>query len=163
MPSLKDTVRDVLKYHVLASKVLKADVPPGRAIDPVLPGNAIFKIDATGGKCRSQMARNRTAEITATDILASNGVVHLINKVILPANQNIIESAIASTGFSIWWKPSSRWHGGTLSGSGPFTVFAPTDPGFAHRCELGVTKGALLADFDLTRVLLFTTWSATGC
>ena len=159
VPSLKDTVRDILKYHVLASKVLKADVPLGKAIDPVLAGNAIFKIDATGGKVLITDGRNRTAEITATDILASNGVVHLINKVILPANQNIVETAIASNPeFSILVEAvQAAGLAGTLSSSGPFTVFAPTDQAFANLlAELGVTKAQLLANTTLlTQVLTY--------
>lgn len=159
VPSLKDTVRDILKYHVLASKVRKADIPLGKAIDPVLAGNAIFKIDATGGKVLITDGRNRTAEITATDIPASNGVVHLINKVILPADKNIVETAIASNPeFSILVEAvQAAGLVVTLSGPEPFTVFAPTNQAFANLLnELQLSKAELLANTSLlTQVLTY--------
>lgn len=84
-PALKDTVRDILKYHVLPARVLKADIPLGQAIGTALGASATFKIDALGDQVTITDGRGRTSVVTATDILASNGVVHVIDKVILPA------------------------------------------------------------------------------
>jgi uncharacterized surface protein with fasciclin (FAS1) repeats len=65
---------------VLNGRVLKADVPVGPAIT-TLQGQT-FTVDAT---LAITDRRNRKAAITATDVLASNGVIHVIDKVILPA------------------------------------------------------------------------------
>lgn len=73
----------VLQYHVLSGQVLRADVPLGRAITPLAGG--IFKVDNTSAGLVVTDGRNRTANITATDIRASNGVIHVIDKVLLPA------------------------------------------------------------------------------
>ena len=70
----------VLTYHVLGSRVLKADVPLNTAIT-TLQGET-FTVDAT---LAITDRRSRKASIVATDVLASNGVVHVIDKVILPA------------------------------------------------------------------------------
>jgi uncharacterized surface protein with fasciclin (FAS1) repeats len=159
VPANKALVRSVLQYHVLGSVVLKAGIPLGKPIDPVLEGHDIFKIDAVGGKVIITDGRNRESEIIATDIKAKNGVVHVINKVILPANKNIVETAIASAPeFSILVKAVvAAGLTETLSGPGPFTVFAPTDAAFASLiAELKTTPEALLANKPLlTKVLTY--------
>ncbi len=73
----------VLTYHVVAGNVPKAAVPAGQPIATVEGG--IFKVDAVGDALVVTDGRNRNATITATDIAASNGVIHVIDTVILPA------------------------------------------------------------------------------
>ena len=72
------------------------------------------------------------------DIAASNGVIHAIDKVLLPPNKNIVETAIASTlEFSILVEAVTAANlGATLSGTGPFTVFAPTNAAFAAQLSV---------------------------
>lgn len=153
----KPLLTAVLQYHVLGAQVLRADVPLGRAVMPLAGG--IFKVESTSSGLVITDGRNRRANITATDIRASNGVIHVIDKVLLPANRNIVQTAIASAPeFSILVEAVVAANlQGTLSGTGPFTVFAPTDAAFAALlAELGVTKEALLADTALlTRVLTY--------
>ncbi len=152
VPANKALVRTVLQYHVLDAVVLKAAIPLGKAIDPVLAGHDIFKIDAVGGKVIITDGRNRLSEITATDIKARNGVVHLINKVILPANKTIVETAVEKAPeFSILVKAVvAAGLTETLSGPGPLTVFAPTDAAFISLiAELKTTPEALLANKPL--------------
>ncbi len=159
VPANKALVRSVLQYHVLGAVVLKANIPLGKPIDPVLEGQDIFKIDAAGGKVIITDSRNRESEIIATDIKAKNGVVHVINKVILPADKNIVQTAIAlAPEFSILVKAVvAAGLTETLSGPGPFTVFAPTDAAFASLItELKTTPEALLANKPLlTKVLTY--------
>ncbi len=75
----KPLLTKVLTYHVVSGKVLKADIPFGKPIKS-LQGQE-FTID-TSAVITDASARK--SQITATDILATNGVVHLIDKVILP-------------------------------------------------------------------------------
>ena len=152
----KPLLTAVLKYHVVAANVPKASVPLGKAITSVQGG--IFKVDAVGSDLIVTDGRNRTAKIVATDVEASNGVIHAIDRVILPANRNIVETAQALPQFSILVEAVTAANlGGALSGTGPFTVFAPTNDAFAALLvELGVTKAALLADTALlTQVLTY--------
>jgi uncharacterized surface protein with fasciclin (FAS1) repeats len=152
----KPLLTAVLTYHVLPARVLKAGIPLGRAITTVQGG--IFKIDAVASAAVINDGRNRTSTITATDIAASNGVVHVIDKVILPADKNIVETALALPDFSILVEAVVAANlQDTLSGTGPFTVFAPTNAAFAALLtELGVSKADLLSNPALlTKVLTY--------
>jgi uncharacterized surface protein with fasciclin (FAS1) repeats len=146
----------VLTYHVLPARVLRAAVPAGRAITTVQGG--FFKVEAAGGGLVITDGRNRRSNIIATDVEASNGVVHLVDRVILPANRNIVETAQSLPQFSILVEAVLAANlQGALSGPGPFTVFAPTNDAFAALLtELGLTRQALLANRTLlTSVLTY--------
>jgi uncharacterized surface protein with fasciclin (FAS1) repeats len=152
----KPLLTAVLTYHVLPAKVLKSGVPLGKAITTVEGG--IFKVDQVGSDLVITDGRNRTAKITATDIAASNGVVHVIDQVILPADKDIVETAASLPDFSILVEAVVAANlQGTLSGAGPFTVFAPTNAAFAALLtELGISKADLLANQALlTKVLTY--------
>jgi uncharacterized surface protein with fasciclin (FAS1) repeats len=75
----KTLLTSVLKYHVLSKKVLKADIPFGTPITTVQGETITIDTSAV-----ITDARARKSQITAPDILATNGVVHLVDKVILP-------------------------------------------------------------------------------
>lgn len=145
----------VLTYHVLGSNVPLANVPVGKAISPLAGG--FFKIESLGG-LKITDGRNRVGNITATDIQASNGVVHLVDRVLLPANKDIVATAQSLPDFSILVEAVvAAGLVETLQSAGPFTVFAPTNAAFAALLgELGVGKDALLADKALlTKVLTY--------
>jgi uncharacterized surface protein with fasciclin (FAS1) repeats len=132
-PTNKPLLRTVLAYHVLNAKVNAADIPFGKPITS--REGSIFKID-TGTPPVITDGRNRKANITATDISASNGVVHLIDKVILPADKTIVATAIARAPEFTSLVAALRFASNNddlvtlLSGTGPFTVFAPTNAAF---------------------------------
>jgi uncharacterized surface protein with fasciclin (FAS1) repeats len=153
----KPLLTAVLTYHVLGSKVEKAGVPIGKAITTVQRG--VFKVEAPAGVLTITDGRNRTSKIIATDVQASNGVVHIIDKVILPANKTIVETAqgLPSTFSLLVEAVVAAGLVPTLSGTGPFTVFAPTDAAFAAALtELGVTKAALFGNVPLlTKILTY--------
>ncbi|MDZ7864310.1 fasciclin domain-containing protein [Acidovorax sp.] len=151
----KPLLTAVLTYHVLGSRVVRADVPLGKAITPVSGG--FFKIESANG-LKITDGRNRVTTITSTDIQASNGVVHLVDRVLLPADKDIVATAMAVPDFSILVEAvAAAGLVATLQGPGPFTVFAPTNAAFAALlAELGLTKEALLANTALlTRVLTY--------
>jgi uncharacterized surface protein with fasciclin (FAS1) repeats len=152
----KTLLRSVLQYHVLGAKVNRADVPLGKSVTPLAGG--IFKVDAVGSNLVITDGRNRTSRITATDVMATNGVVHVVDKVLLPANRTVVETAQVLPDFSILVEAVVAADlTATLNGTGPFTVFAPTNAAFAKLLtELGVTKAQLLADKPLlTKVLTY--------
>jgi uncharacterized surface protein with fasciclin (FAS1) repeats len=70
---------EVLTYHVVDGRVLKADVPVATPI-AMLQGETFTVSKALAITDQ----RARTANIVATDVLATNGVIHVIDKVILP-------------------------------------------------------------------------------
>jgi uncharacterized surface protein with fasciclin (FAS1) repeats len=100
--------------------------------------------------------RNRRANIGTTDIGASNGVIHIIDKVLLPANRNLVETAQSVSDFSILVEAVvAAGLGGALSAPGPLTVFAPTNAAFAALLtELNVSKADLLANKTLLTAVL---------
>jgi uncharacterized surface protein with fasciclin (FAS1) repeats len=146
----------VLTYHVLAAKVPAASVPVGKTITTVETG--VFKIESTGG-LKITDESNRASNITATDVAASNGVIHVIDKVLLPSDKDIVAIAQSlAPEFSILVEAVvAAGLVTTLQGPGPFTVFAPTNAAFAAALtELGITKDALFADKALlTKVLTY--------
>lgn len=151
----KPLLTAVLTYHVLAARVPAADIPFGRAITTVETG--IFKIDNVGGPVITD-ERNRTANITVTNLYASNGVIHGIDKVILPGDKDIVATAQSVPDFSVLVEAVIAANlVTTLQGAGPFTVFAPTNAAFtAALSELGVSKEDLFADTELlTQILTY--------
>lgn len=156
----KPLLTAVLQYHVLGARVAKAQIPLGKAISPLAGG--IFKIDAVGADVVITDGRNRTSRIIATDIPASNALVHVVDKVILPADKTIVQTAQALPDFSILVEAVVAADlATTLSGPGPFTVFAPTNAAFAALLtELGVSKAELLANKPLLTAVL--TYHAIG-
>ncbi|MCO5357527.1 fasciclin domain-containing protein [Acidovorax kalamii] len=151
----KPLLTAVLTYHVLGSKVMRADVPLGKAITPVSGG--FFKIESNNG-LKITDGRNRMSTITSTDVQASNGVVHLVDKVLLPADKDIVATASALPDFSILVEAVvAAGLVTTLQSTGPFTAFAPTNAAFAALLtELGVSKAELLANTALlTKVLTY--------
>ena len=152
----KPLLTAVLTYHVLPVRVFKARVPLGSPITTV-QGN-IFKVEEAGTALVITDGRNRTSNIVTTDIKANNGIIHAVDKVLLPPDKNIVQTAQALPDFSILVEAVVAANlAGTLSGPGPFTVFAPTNAAFAALlAELGVTKAQLLANTALlTKVLTY--------
>jgi uncharacterized surface protein with fasciclin (FAS1) repeats len=159
VPANKALVRSVLQYHVLGAVVPKIIIPLGKSIDPILDGTDVFKIDQVENRLIITDGRNRKSEITDTDNFARNGVVHVINKVLLPADKDIVDTAIAlKPEFSILVEAVVAADlGSALKAAGPLTVLAPTNDAFAALlAELNITKAALLADKPLlTKVLTY--------
>lgn len=152
----KALLTTVLTYHVLPAKVERGQIPLGKAISTVQGG--IFKIDTVGTGLTITDGRNRKPTLLATDIQASNGVVHIVDRVLLPADRNIVQTAQSLPQFSILVEAVVAANlQGTLTGTGPFTVFAPTNDAFAALLtELGLSKEALLANTALlTQVLTY--------
>ena len=76
----KALLTSVLKYHVVNARVLKADVPVGAPVTTLEAGKT-FTVNASLAITDAQA---RTSRITATDVFASNGVIHVIDKVLRP-------------------------------------------------------------------------------
>ncbi len=72
------------------------------------------------------------ANVTKTDVMASNGVIHVIDRVIMPSDKDLVTTAVEAGEFKTL--ASLLTKAGlvdALKGAGPFTVFAPTDAAFA--------------------------------
>lgn len=124
----KALLTQVLTFHVLGSRVLRNEVPLGKAIEPL--GDGFFKVESDTA-LRITDGRNRVAQITTTDILARNGVVHLIDRVLLPASRDIVQLAQARPELSLLVEAViAAGLDPALQAPGPLTVFAPTNAAF---------------------------------
>jgi len=138
---------DILLYHVTNGKALAADVVELSTVDTL---NGIpVKVTVMDGKVLLN-----EAQVVITDIAADNGVIHVIDSVLLPP-KDIVDIAVEDGRFTTL--AAALQAAGlvdTLKGEGPFTVFAPTDEAFAKLPE--GTVEALLADIPaLTEILLY--------
>ena len=80
LPENKEVLTKILTYHVVAAKVMAADVAAGDVT--TLEGSA-FAITTEGG------VKVNAANVTATDVAASNGVIHVIDAVLVPASVDV--------------------------------------------------------------------------
>jgi len=160
---LQDLLAVILTYHVVpGAAVLSTDLSDGQTIT-TLQGSTLT-VSTQGGVFIGD-ATDVDGQVTTANVVASNGVVHIIDKVLLPqaildelsdvllvpitdlalGNENL-ESLVAALQAADGDLPS------VLRGEGPFTVLAPTDEAF--ETFLG---GAQLSDIPvdvLTNVLL---------
>lgn len=79
-PENKAKLQAVLKHHVVAGKVAGADAK-GAAVDLTTLGGDVLKVDGTG-----EAVKIGEATVTSGDIVAANGVVHVIDTVLIPAD-----------------------------------------------------------------------------
>ena len=141
---------NILTYHVAGAKAMSSTLSNGQKVGTVQGGEVTVTINENGVFINN-------AKVTVADIEADNGVVHVIDAVLIPSslpetvvdivvnseNHNTLEATVVAAGLVE-----------TLQGDGPFTVFAPTDAAFAA-LPAGTVE-ALLADIPaLTNILTY--------
>ncbi len=77
-PKNRGKLAAILKYHVVSGRVLAKNIKAGRSHVPTLNGKALVVRKHGDG------VRVNNARVIAADVRASNGVIHVINKVLLP-------------------------------------------------------------------------------
>jgi len=143
---------DILLYHVVEGAVLAEDVVSREEAQTLLGENVSIRVE-------DGMVYINDAQVILTDIIAENGVIHVIDTVLLPTEEeslgSIVDIAVADGRFeTLVAAVQAAELAETLAGEGPFTVFAPTDDAFAKLPE--GTVEALLADIPtLTNILLY--------
>ena len=154
-----NALKQILLYHVVGDVVMAETVVTLDNAE-TLEGSTVA-IEVVDGNVFLN-----DSQVTSTDIEASNGVVHVIDKVLVPEMEeavsndvvedvkSIAEVAVAGGFNTLVAALSAADLVETLSGDGAFTVFAPTDEAFAALPE-GMLEG-LLADTEaLTQILLY--------
>lgn len=155
------TLAKILQYHVLPTKKMASDLVAGGATQPTLytfEGAATTLGLTTTGGVRLTDEVLTEASVTTADVPASNGVIHVIDKVLVPPGVlSVVQMAQLNPAFSVLVEAVVTANlATTLSGTGPFTVFAPTDAAFtAALTELSLTKAQLLASPDLAGILTY--------
>ena len=124
-PENKQQLIDVLTYHVIQGKVPAKQVVTLSGAK-TLNGQQV-DIKVTDGKVSVDKAT-----VVKTDIDCSNGVIHVIDQVILPATDNIpVTAEMAGSFKTLLAAAQAAGLVEALSGNDPLTVFAPTDEAFA--------------------------------
>jgi transforming growth factor-beta-induced protein len=147
-PENKALLTSILTYHVAPGKVMASDVVKlsaaktlnGQQVDVKVKGKTVM-IDG--------------AKVVTTDIKARNGVIHVIDTVILPSNDNIVSTAKSAGAFNtLLAAADAAGLVETLTGKGPYTVFAPTDDAFA-KLPAGTVESLLKPEnIDQLRAIL---------
>jgi transforming growth factor-beta-induced protein len=143
LPENKNALTKILTYHALVGKNMAADVIKLDAKSVATVNGASINVKIVNGG----VILNDKANVTKTDIVASNGVIHVIDQVLVPSDldlstlvskpavvsqSNIVGVAVAAPAFStLVAAVKATGLVNTLSGNGPFTVFAPTNDAFA--------------------------------
>lgn len=132
----EETLNAVLTYHVIDDEVRAAELPTGSAAIQTLNGK-FYLSNGTAG-----VYINGTSKVTATDIIGSNGVVHVIDRTLMPPSKTIAGiatdlSTATTPQFTQLVAALARTSGtetdllAAASDAGAnLTVFAPTDAAF---------------------------------
>jgi transforming growth factor-beta-induced protein len=147
-------LKEVLLYHVVAGEVTSGDLSEGLVAETVLGEDVSFTL--VGGVFVNE------SEVTLPDVFATNGVIHVIDKVLIPEAfyiefDTVVDVALSDDDFSILVAALTKAGlVSALQGDGPFTVFAPTNAAFAELLDkLDLTAEELLNQSELAKVLLY--------
>ena len=134
-PEGKAALTDILLYHVVAGEV------PSSAVTDCMSANAVNGQPLSFTVGAGVMVNDAT--VTIPDVATSNGIIHVIDKVLTPSESpNDIPRTAQCTGIhnSLVSAVVQAELLATLQGTGPFTLFAPTDQAFA---DAGIDLAAL--------------------
>lgn len=154
----KTALTAIVKFHILGRVLFTEAVVEGHAIDNI--GGGFFKIDKTDNVFRATDGRNRVCTLIGTDVTALNGVLHTLDKVMLPANMDIIVTCEEKPDIKPDCETAMRCIEAcgltdTLKQPGPFTFFCPTNAAFtAVLVELNITLEVLLADIPRCKKIM---------
>ena len=144
-----DILAKVLLYHVLDGEVLAADAIALAGQSAPTLGGQMIDISLDEGDVYVN-----DAQVIATDILCTNGVIHAIDTVLVP-DWDIVDTAILNDDFNTLVTALVTANlVDALRADGPFTVFAPTDAAFAALPD-GLLASLLDDPSALANVLLY--------
>ncbi|MFT5733479.1 MAG: putative surface protein with fasciclin (FAS1) repeats [Planctomycetota bacterium] len=124
-PENKALLQDILKFHVVSGSV---DAKSAKTVT-----NATMLNDQRAGiKIEGGALYVGGAKVTTADIKCSNGLIHVVDTVMMPETKNIVEVADGAKTFgTLIAAAKAAGLVEALTGAGPITVFAPTDDAFA--------------------------------
>ncbi len=122
----KEALTPILLYHVLGTEAKSSMISSGyyNTLSPAQNGFLSLKVDVASG-----VKLNMNTNVTTADVDVKNGVIHVIDKVLLPPT--VVDQALANENFTILVQAVVK--AGlvdVLNGTGPFTIFAPTNAAF---------------------------------
>lgn len=126
-------LKDVLLYHVLGAEVRSGQIASGSSSATTLKARGASNDNTVYiSKAHGLIRLNGGTSVIAKNVNASNGVIHVINKVLFFPTQDIAQIAIGNPNFSTLVAALVKTNlAGVFTGAGDFTVFAPTNAAFA--------------------------------
>ncbi len=124
-PENKKMLQSILTYHVVKGSVMAADVVKLTEATTVQGDKVAIKV--VDGKVMLN-----GAQVVTTDIKCKNGVIHIIDSVIMPPKKkDVVDTAVGAGSFNtLVAAVKAAGLVETLKGDGPFTILAPTDEAF---------------------------------
>jgi uncharacterized surface protein with fasciclin (FAS1) repeats len=139
LPENREQLAGILTYHVVAGHLGSEQVVGLTGADTVNGQRLAIAADRDG-------VRVDDALVTTVDIGCSNGVIHVIDSVLLPASDDLVTVASDAGDFTtLLAAAKAAGLAGTLTGEGPFTVLAPTDAAFG-KLPAGTVETLLLPE-----------------
>jgi transforming growth factor-beta-induced protein len=123
-PENKKKLASILTYHVVAGNVPAGKVVTMKELTTVQGSPLAVVVDKSGVSIG-------TAKVVKTDVMATNGVIHVVDSVLLPPADLVATAAKAGKFQTLLTAATAAGLADTLANGGPFTVFAPTDDAFA--------------------------------
>lgn len=148
----KETLTPILLYHVLGTEAKSSMISSGyySTLSPAQGSFLSLKVDVLSG-----VKLNKNTSVMTADVDVKNGVIHAIDKVLLPPS--VVDQALNNDNFTILVQAVVK--AGlvdVLNGTGPFTIFAPTNAAFqALFSTLGISGIADLTAEQLTPILTY--------
>jgi uncharacterized surface protein with fasciclin (FAS1) repeats len=124
-PENRDQLSTILTFHVVPGRVSSSAVLELDHATALNGQRFPIRTDDSGVRVAGSL-------VTKADIECSNGIIHVVDSVMMPATQDIVATAVAAGSFKTL--AAALKAGGlveALQSEGPFTVFAPTDEAFA--------------------------------
>jgi len=149
---LPSDLAPILLYHVLGSAVY-SDQISSSIINSLNADNPEIVVEAS----EAGVYLNSSAKVVVADIVGTNGVIHVIDQVILPIdNGSILDAAMGLEDFSSLVAALAKADlASTFMMEGEFTVFAPTNDAFAaFLTDIGASLDDLTKE-DLTPILTY--------
>lgn len=157
---------EYVRSHIVKGNIFKeADLKEGKYLSTI--GNGALKSTLSGGLAVLNFANDR-ANLTATNINGSNGVIHKVDNVLLPPDETVLNllntesqytefvAALDKAGITLPTAIGAE----SITGSGPYTILAPTNTAFNNLyAELGIVGLSQLSREQLKPILLYHTLS----
>lgn len=126
-----DEVVRILGFHVVPATAFSFDLADGEQTVPTLADEELT-VTRSGGSVTVTDARGNTFDVVAADVAIENGVVHVIDGVLLPSEDlpNVVEAATDAGLTVLLDAVTEAGLGQTLLDADEITVFAPTNQAF---------------------------------
>jgi uncharacterized surface protein with fasciclin (FAS1) repeats len=150
------TLRGILRYHVLNTRTASTEFPTADNTQLSSLANSALYVTRNAAGVSVNGAR-----VTQADLAASNGVIHIIDQVLLPPPGNLVRLAQGNPDLSLLVAAIERASESptdvaeVLAGTGPFTVFAPTNAAFQAAGFADVAAINAAVPDSLARILTY--------